>query len=159
MLTPTDLEAAEAAWLEAGGVPPGRRQQGLGCVVAFLGMASLTLTPAIGNYVDIQPQSAYVILAVAVGLLFGGAALGLTGSRRARSAASEDIDVAVDRVVEAHAAGHPSLPVDVVHLIVLLRQAGPGVVGDVALKVGPARDYVQRVDTHFMSRPLGAPPS
>ena len=158
MLTPTDLEAAEAAWLEAGGVPPGRRQQGLGCVVAFLGMASLTLTPAIGNYVDIQPQSAYVILAVAVVLLFGGAALGLTGSRRARSAASEDIDVAVDRVVEAHAAGHPSLPVDVVHLIVLLRQAGPGVVGDVALKVGAARDYVQRVDTHFMSRPLGAPP-
>jgi len=159
VLTPAELEEAEAAWLQAGGVPPGRRQQGLGCVVAFLGMATLTLTPAIGNYVDIEPQTAYLVLAVAVVLLFGGAALGLTGSRRARSAGSDDIDAAAGRVVDAYAAGHPSLPAEVVHLIVLVRQAGPGASGDVALKVGAARDYVQRVDTHFMSRPLGAPPA
>jgi hypothetical protein len=122
-------------------------------------MATLTLTPAIGNYVDIEPQTAYLVLAVAVVLLFGGAALGLTGSRRSRSAASDDIDAAVERVIDAYSAGHPSLPSEVVHLIVQLRQASPGEVGDVALKVGAARDYVQRVDTHFKSRPLGAPPA
>jgi hypothetical protein len=157
-LTPSEIEAAEAAWLRPGGTLPARRQQGLGCVVAFLGMATLTLTPALGNYVDIAPQTAYSVLAAAVVLLFVGAGLGLTGSRRARSAAHVGVDAAARRVVAAHAAGDPSLPQSAVELIVLLRDAGPGAAGRVAPRLGAALEYVQRFDAHFRNRAPGAPP-
>jgi hypothetical protein len=157
-LTSAEIAVVEAAWLRAGGIPPGRRQQGLGCIVAFFGMATLTLTPAIGNYVTIAPETAYRVLGVAVLLLFGGAALGLFGSRRARSAEHGDIEAATERVVAAHTVGDRSLPEAATDLIVLLRQAGLGAAGDVAPRLGAALDYVQRIDAHFGNRALGAPP-
>lgn len=158
MLTPAEIEAAEAAWLLPDRSLPARRQQGVGCVVAFLGMASLTLTPAIGNYVEIDPQTAYFVLGVAVVLLFVGAALGLTGARRARSVEQLDIDAAAERVVAAHSAEDPSLPEEAVRLIVLLRNAGPGAAASVAPRLGDALEYVQRIDSHFRSRAVATPP-
>ncbi len=127
--------------------------------MAFLGMATLTLTPALGNYVEITPQTAYFVFGAAVVLLFAGAALGLTGARRARSTERGDIDAAAERVVAAHSAGDPSLPQETVELIVLLREAGPGAASSLAPRLGAALDYVQRLDEHFRSRAVATPPS
>lgn len=122
-------------------------------------MAALTLTPAIGNYVELSPETAYLVLAAAVGLLFAGAALGLLGSRRARTAGGDHLDEAVARVVAAYAAQERSLPAHTVDLIVLLREAGPGAAAEVAPRLGDALDYVRRVDAHFQGRPIGVPPT
>lgn len=122
-------------------------------------MATLTLTPAIGNYIEIAPQTAYLILAAAVGLLFTGAAVGLVGARRAREGSRELVRALADRVAAAHATESPALPGEAVELIILLREAGAGAAAEVAPRLGGALDYVQEIDRHFASRAIGSPPA
>lgn len=58
--------------------------QARGCIVAFFGMVLLTLVPAFGNFVEIDPAVAYALLAAAVLLLFAGAAIALIKGRGGR---------------------------------------------------------------------------
>lgn len=67
-----------------------------GCLLAFLGMLALTLTPALGRWVEIPRSAGNVIFLAAVVCLFGGAAIALLGG--SASDAGED------------AASHPDDP-------------------------------------------------
>ncbi len=60
--------------------PSLQKRRAQGCLIAFVGMGVLTLTPAVGRFVDISPQLATGILIVALGLLVVGAALGIVGA-------------------------------------------------------------------------------
>lgn len=51
-----------------------------GCLVAFAGMVLLTLTPALGGWLEIPSTLGFGILGAAVVLLFAGAATALVGS-------------------------------------------------------------------------------
>jgi polyferredoxin len=65
--------------------PAANRRRALGCLVAFFGMVLLTIVPALGNYVDIEPSFAYLLLAIAVVLLFVGAGVSIVlGGRSER---------------------------------------------------------------------------
>lgn len=59
-----------------------------GCFVAFAGMIILTLTPAVGGWLDIPPGLALGILAGAILLLAGGAVMALIGGSRQETNAS-----------------------------------------------------------------------
>ena len=61
--------------------PAANRRRGLGCLVALVGMLLLTLVPALGNYVNVDPRLAYTLLALAVLLLFIGAAVSIAADR------------------------------------------------------------------------------
>lgn len=50
-----------------------------GCGLAFLGMVLLTLTPAVGGFVELSRFSVLSLFAVALVLLLAGAAVGLLG--------------------------------------------------------------------------------
>lgn len=68
---------------------PGRRDPQLpGCLLAFAGMVVLTLTPALGNWVEVPRSVGVALFALAVAALFGGATIallgGVTQDRRAR---------------------------------------------------------------------------
>ena len=63
---------------------PSDAAQARGCMVAFLGMVLLTLVPAFGNFIEIDPAVAYALLAAAVLLLFAGAAIALIKGRGGR---------------------------------------------------------------------------
>ncbi|NNF39451.1 MAG: hypothetical protein HKN71_12340 [Gemmatimonadetes bacterium] len=152
-----EARVVESTW-DAVGVPTGRRLQGVGCVTAFVGMATLTLTPAIGNYVDLGVDTAYGVLALAVALLVGGAALGLFGANRDRPTGPEPIEEAVEALVKARAArGGPALAEATVLLarMVDVGQAAPP--GDWAERIGPALEDVRRVRAHLQETGRLAP--
>ena len=75
-------EAARDEWDRLARSGPDRDPKVSGCFVAFAGMVILTLTPAVGGWLDIPPGLALGILVLAVLLLLGGAALGLIGGGR-----------------------------------------------------------------------------
>lgn len=58
----------------------GGRRRAMGCLIAFLGMLVLTLTPAVGRWIDIPPPVATAILIGSLLLLVLGAAFGIMGS-------------------------------------------------------------------------------
>lgn len=87
-LTPDD-QAIIASELERFGREASMRDPQLpGCLLAFLGMAVLTLTPALGSWMEISRGVGITLFTLAVVALFGGAAVALGGgaaqSRRAR---------------------------------------------------------------------------
>ena len=77
-------------------VGPNRDHKVSGCFVAFAGMIVLTLTPAVGGWLDIPPGLALGILAGAVLLLAGGAAIGLIGGARQETNAARAREEAVE---------------------------------------------------------------
>jgi hypothetical protein len=81
-LTPAELEAVRAEDERLRRDGPTRDPKLSGCLVAFIGMVVLTLTPAVGGWLDIPPGLALGILGGAVLLLAGGAAIGLVGGNR-----------------------------------------------------------------------------
>lgn len=157
-LVEAEARAVEAVWRRGGEGIPGRRLQGVGCLVAFAGMLALTLTPALANFIDVDAGSAYAVLALAIGLLGLGALLGLAGASRDEAARPRALDDAVDRLIAAHAAGGPAPVVEAATVLVRLREAGPGVdFGDVARRLGSAAAVVRRVEAHLMERGLLPP--
>jgi hypothetical protein len=144
-----DARVVETTW-DAVAVPTGRRLQGVGCATAFVGMATLTLTPALGNYVDLGVDAAYGVLALAVALLVGGAALGLFGATRDRPSGPEPVEEALEALVKARAArGGPALAEATVLLARMLDvgQAAPPI--DWSARLGPALEDVHRARTHL----------
>lgn len=157
-LDPAEARAVEAVWSGGAGGLSGRRMQGVGCLVAFAGMASLTLTPALGTVVPIEPASAYAVLGVAVILLALGAVLGLVGASRDESSRPGALDEAVDRLLEARAASGPEPVAEAAVVLLRLREAGPGVDGAaLARRLGPAASVVRRVEAHLVGRGLLPP--
>lgn len=74
----------------------GRDPQLSGCALAFVGMILLTLTPAVGSWIEIPRSWGTGIFAAAAAALFGGAAVALVGAglqgrrvRRERDAAGQ----------------------------------------------------------------------
>jgi hypothetical protein len=96
-LTPAELEAVRAEDERLRRAGPTRDPKVSGCLIAFTGMVVLTLTPAIGAWLEIAPGLALGILAGAVLLLAGGAVIGLLGGNRqereAAGARRESLDV------------------------------------------------------------------
>ena len=87
-LTPAD-QAMVASELERFRKDASMRDPQLpGCLLAFLGMAVLTLTPALGSWMEISRSLGITLFVLAVLALFAGAAVALGGSaaqgRRAR---------------------------------------------------------------------------
>lgn len=145
--------------MQAETVLPGRRLQGVGCLVAFVGMVGLTLTPAMGNYVPISPETAYGLLAVAVALLVVGAALGIVGARRDPSLEASALEEAADRVAQAYASDAPSLPGEAVAFLLMCRRGRPEAVQRAAARLGEARAYMTSVERRFADRDPGRPGS
>lgn len=89
-LTEADLAVIQkaVAELRSEGLP--RDPSIPGCLTAFVGMALLTLTPAVGGYVSIPRPVIMTIFLVAVALLFVGAGVGIFG----RGASPRDAAVA-----------------------------------------------------------------
>ncbi len=96
-LTPAQIDVARAERERLRLAEPIRDPKISGCLLAFTGMIVLTLTPAVGGWLDIPPGLALGILAGSVLLLAGGAALGLIGGSReetrAARARKESLDV------------------------------------------------------------------
>lgn len=108
-----DLIAREAEAFRR--VNGGRDPQLSGCALAFVGMVLLTLTPALGSWIEIPRSWGTTIFATAAAALFGGAAVALVGSglegrrnRRERDAALRILtawgDGGGDRVAALRAA-------------------------------------------------------
>lgn len=157
-LSADQAEIVEARWRAGAGGTRNRRLQGFGCVTAFVGMAALTLTPALGAWRTMDPGAAYLVLGVAVVFLVGGAALGLLGGTRAGSADRAAIDRAASDLLRA--AGGAAEPVEEVTLLLLrLQAAGPGAVPpDLPARLAPVAELIHRVEAHLVRRRLVPPP-
>lgn len=154
-LTPEERDAVELAWSRGGGAPVAERLQGVGCLVAFAGMAALTLTPALGNYLDLSPESAYGVLALAVALLGLGAVLGLVGASRGGRTRRREIDAAIGRVVAAHGAGGARVASEAALLLARLRSAPVEAAlppEETARRLGPALADVRRVQRYLVQK-------
>lgn len=154
-LTPEERDAVETAWARAGSAPVAQRLQGVGCLVAFAGMAALTLTPALGNYLELSPESAYGVLALAVALLGIGAALGLLGASRGGRSFRGEIDASIARVVSAHRAGGAGMAAESATLLARLRSAPPEAAlppEETARRLGPALADVRRIQRYLVAR-------
>lgn len=155
-----EAELVEAVWRRGGEGITSRRLQGVGCGLAFVGMLALTLTPALANYVEVSPASAYGVLALAVVLLILGAALGIVGSSRAEPARPGALDEAVARLLSARDASDADPVAEAALVLLRLREAGPGVDGaELGRRLGPVADVVRRVEAHLVQRGLLPPPS
>ncbi len=84
-LTPEQIAIVRAAISRERGRPVRDPQIG-GCLVAFVGIVILTMTPSIGRWVEIPQVVATGLLVVAAGLLFGGAVLSLFSGALRRKA-------------------------------------------------------------------------
>lgn len=115
-----------------------------GCFVAFAGMIVLTLTPAVGGWLDIPPGLALGILAGAVLLLAGGAAVGLIGGSRQETNAARTREESL-QVLTRWAEGNASRE-DGIRAAVRFLHAGGGRLIDGAAGVPPeARALVGHV--------------
>lgn len=151
-LTPDEARVVDERWRVGAGGLQIRRLQGFGCVSAFVGMAGLTLTPAIAPWIAVDPAIAYLVLGIAIVLLLAGAGMGLVGASRAGAADRQAIDAAVDALAESHATPGSSVEAATV-LLVRLREAGPGAVPlDLSQRLGPAAAEVARVEAHLIER-------
>jgi hypothetical protein len=74
---------------------PRRDPQFPGCLLAFLGMVVLTLTPALGSWMDIPGGVARALFILAVASLFGGAIVALFGGSLQVRTARRDSQAAV----------------------------------------------------------------
>lgn len=154
-----EARLVERTWDEAV-VPTGRRLQGVGCATAFVGMAALTLTPALGNWVDLGADAAYLVLALAVVLLLGGAALGIVGATRDRPSGPGPVLEAAEALVKARAArGGPALAEATVLLARMLDVGQGAPPGDWVERLGPALEDVQRARAHLQDTGRLAPDS
>jgi hypothetical protein len=156
-LTEDEVRVVDETWSRVA-VPVGRRLQGVGCGLAFVGMAGLTLTPAIGNYVDIETNSAYGVLGIAILLLGAGAALGLFGATRDRPQGVAPVLEAADRVARARDAASGPAIAEATVLLALLRDVGqaeppPGWTD----RLGAGLEDVQRVQAYLVGSGKLAP--
>lgn len=123
---------------------PTRDPKALGCLVAFAGMIVLTLTPAVGGWLDIPPGLALGILAAAILLLAGGAVVGLVGGGRQQTkaaAARRESLVVLDRWARGSGTEAEAIRAAVRYL-----QAGGGLLVEGAAGVAPAaRALIDRV--------------
>ena len=123
-LTPELRNLARAEFERLRPAGPGRDPKVSGCLVAFLGMIVLTLTPAVGGWLDIPPGLALGILAGAVLLLVGGAVLGLVGGNRVERDAARAREESLE-VLRGWSEGSRS-PEEAVRAAVRFLQAGGG---------------------------------
>jgi hypothetical protein len=107
-------------------------------------MIILTLTPAIGGWLDIPPGLALGILVVAVLLLAGGAGIGLVGGNRQERVAARRRREALDLLARATRGDLP--PDQGVRAAVRFLHAGGGIRVDGLTDLTPeARSLVDQV--------------
>lgn len=152
-----DLETVDAEVLRLSSAVRRDPQLG-GCLLAFVGMLFLTLTPAVGSWLPISRGAGTALFAAAVVLLFAGAAVALVGgglrsrrARRERAAALEEMGsltwTDTDRQALLRAAAR----------FVWWGGGGPGSGGhtdpEFAALLGPAgTGVVREVERHLLSR-------
>lgn len=156
-LSEAEIELVHARWRAGAGGLRNRRLQAGGCLAAFLGMAALTLTPALAAWLTIDPGLAYLILGLAVLCLFGGAAMGLLGASRAGRVDRDAVDGAVSALLEA--GSRDGAPVEeATTLLLRLREAGPGAVPpDLSARLAPVASDLHRVEQYLIERRLLPP--
>jgi hypothetical protein len=143
-LTPIQAAVAREEWERLDRSGPRHDPKVSGCFVAFAGMIILTLTPAIGGWLDIPPGLALGILTVAVLLLAGGAGIGLIGGNRQERAAARVRRESVEVLVRASRGDLPSD--DGVRAAVRFLHAGGGIRLEGLTDLTPeARALVDRV--------------
>ena len=80
--------------------PPRRDPTGPGCLIAFVGMLTLTLTPALGNWVEIPLPTGRLIFIAAVLAIFAGAFVAMFGARLSGTrSASKEVQHAVGPIL------------------------------------------------------------
>lgn len=151
-LSPEEAAIVEQRWRAGAGGVRDRRLQGAGCVAAFVGMAALTLTPALAGWMTVDPALAYAILGLAVVMLVAGAAMGLIGAGRAGAGDRAAIEAAVAALLEAKARG--ASPVDeAATLLLRLQEASPGAAPpDLPARLAPVAGELQRVERYLIER-------
>jgi len=98
-LDPADREIVDAELDRLRAAPRMRDSQLPGCLLAFLGMLALTLTPALGSWMEIPRGAGVAVFALAVLALFSGAAVALIGSAVQERRARREMEAAADPIL------------------------------------------------------------
>lgn len=139
--------------------PPRRDPQLSGCLLAFIGMAVLTLTPALGTWVPVSRGLGTALFGGAVAALFGGAVVALAGSAVEGRRVRRELGSALDAVAawEAGTGDRPSAVRGAARFVLAtraaaeprkVREVGPGTVSGLGER-GVA--LVAAVDRHLLS--------
>lgn len=90
-LTPEDAAVVDGEVARLAAQPGRRDPQAAGCLVAFVGMLALTLTPAVGNFVEIPLPTGTTVFGISILAIFAGAAIAIFGGglKGTRGAARE----------------------------------------------------------------------
>lgn len=143
-LTTAQHEVALAERARLRQLGPVRDPKLSGCMLAFIGMIVLTLTPAVGGWLDIPPGLALGILAGAVLLLGGGAAMGLVGGSRQETEAARAREESLEMLARWTEGG--ASEDEAIRASVRFLHAGGGLIIDGAAGVSPeARALIGRV--------------
>lgn len=94
-LTPAERAIVDEEMDRLGAAPAMRDPQLPGCLLAFLGMLGLILTPAVGSWVEIPRGAGVGIFVLAVLILFAGAVVALVGGAGQERRARREMDAAV----------------------------------------------------------------
>lgn len=96
-LTPEQIAIVRAELSREKGRPTRDPQIG-GCLIGFVGIVILTMTPSVGRWIDIPQVVATGLLIVAAILLFGGAVLSLFSGVVQKKAAESIVERALKRL-------------------------------------------------------------
>jgi hypothetical protein len=161
MLPPPTLDAREAAvvdtaWREAEEEAPRPPVQAGGLFLAVSGMVLLTLVPAAGRVVTLDPGTAGGVLALAILLLLAGAGIAMGGGHLHRRADRRRVTAMVARL-RTPPDHHAGLR-EATHLLARADPRGgpeplPGAsLSRLTAELGPALPTVLRVERYLVER-------
>ena len=139
--------------------PPPTDPSGGGCVVAIVAIITLVLMPFIGRGFDLS-SGAMLGLGIALGLatLLGGL-LGIFGSGFYRGAIAADVEDAVQELMVEWPDGDPTVIREAAIRILYQSTVSTGPVTvetfeakEVAIRLGPALDYVLGIERFLLKR-------
>ena len=139
--------------------PPATDPSSGGCVVAIVAIITLVLMPFIGRAFDLS-GGAMLGLGIAIGLVaVGGGFFGIFGGGFVRGAIAADVEEAIEELVVEWPDGDPAVIREAAITILdgSTVSTGPATVEtfdaeEVAIRLGPALDYVLGIERFLLDR-------